>query len=364
METLVEHECVKNCGHSENGISAKAMEPLATCRLVNKAPLHGMKIVGICMDDDTSTKAQLREDTGPNSRGTMSAELSVLKFYADPSHRKKTYNKGLYKLFSAKISKRLGKYFASWSADMKCRAFEVMKEARLVPVLHSSGDHSKCHLSKDDWCLALRAKKAGKVYDRKPVFDINKPKDLKNLKLYEEYHSNMVTDDRLMELRHPFHTNINESLNMRSAEVAPKHKNFSRSNSLRYRIQHVIGVHNMGPKNFYLDVFKDLNIESSKILEVWLNSKETTRKRKKINRKKHESKRKRVHKRNAKTKEALLQERIKDPKVGTYGAGIGVHGEIKKRKRSIERSYCSCGGKAPHKNKSSKHCLLSKLETV
>ena len=184
----------------------------------------------------------------------------------------------------------------------------------------------------------------------------------------------MVTDERLNELRHPYHTNLNESLNMRCAEVAPKNKNFSRSNSLTWRIQHVVGVHNMGAYRYYVEVYRKLNIDPTYILELWLRKKEKTKNLKRKYREKPENKRKRVYKRNAKSKELLLQERCSDPKVGTYGAGIGAHGinETKdkentvgvvsqqKRKRSIPRMLCTCGGSQPHKNKSSKYCIFSK----
>ena len=78
-----------------------------------------MKCVGVCMDYDNSTKAQLGIDTGPNSPGCMSEEFAVTNYFADPSHRKKTYNKVLYTMFSSKIAQRLGKYFANWVSQLK-----------------------------------------------------------------------------------------------------------------------------------------------------------------------------------------------------------------------------------------------------
>ena len=173
-----------------------------------------------------------------------------------------------------------------------------------------------------------------------------------------EYHRKMVSSDKLLEMRHPFDTNGNESLNMRNAEVAPKHKNFSRTPSLKWRIQNVIGVHNSGYEKFYEDVFQKLQLHSTDVTKVWLLNKDKTRAYQNMLRKKPVNKRKRIHKRNHKSNEELLLERTKNPKIGTYGAGIGVHGSpIKKRKVTV-RGYCDCGGVQKHKNKNSKHCLL------
>ena len=68
-----------------------------------------------------------------------------------------------------------------------------------------------------------------------------------------------------------------------------------------------------------------------------------------------------------KNKEALLKEATRGPKEGTYKTGVSMkssqagdtRGEPKKRKR-IERARCDCGGKVPHKNKNSKHCIAPK----
>ena len=56
----------------------------------------------------------------------------------------------------------------------------------------------------------------------------------------------------------------------------------------------------------------------------------------------------------------LLLERIKNPKIGTYGAGIGVHGKPPKRRKVSNRKDCNCGGTQRHKNRNSKYCLINK----
>ena len=122
----------------------------------------------------------------------------------------------------------------------------------------------------------------------------------------------------------------------------------------------VVGVHNLGPKKFYKRVMDYLQVDSSIILLLWLEKKENRRHQQKKARKEPENKRKRVHKRNNKSKQMLYSERTSDPKVGTYGTGIGLVVE-KKRKTASTRAFCACGGTTPHKNKSSKHCLIPKF---
>ena len=109
------------------------------------------------MDDDTSTKAQLGVDTGPDSPGCMSEEFAVTNYFADPSHRKKTYNKVLYTIYSSKIAQRLGKYFANWVSQLKKSSIEKMRQYKMIPVFHACGDHSLCNGVEDTFCLAVKA---------------------------------------------------------------------------------------------------------------------------------------------------------------------------------------------------------------
>ena len=72
IEKLVGHESSKNCGHGPNGMLAKQMEQFAHCEIVREASDYGIRIDGICIDDNASTRSQMQEDKGPKSKGTMS----------------------------------------------------------------------------------------------------------------------------------------------------------------------------------------------------------------------------------------------------------------------------------------------------
>ena len=125
------------------------MESCGAVKLVKECPSKGIKVKGIVMNDDTSMKTQLGVDTGTDTPGCMTKESAVTKFYTNPSHRKKTYNNALYKLFDSKTAKRLGKYFKNLVSQTRNLLFEEMKKLKMVPLLHSCGDHTIYGCTKD-----------------------------------------------------------------------------------------------------------------------------------------------------------------------------------------------------------------------
>ena len=109
-------------------------------------------------------------------------------------------------------------------------------------------------------------------------------------------HEQFVTDEKLRQMIHPYNTQCNESLNMRLVELAPKHKNFSRTKALNYRVSMVVSHHNVGMNQFYRRVFKLLNLNLDPALEDRLVSKQKHKERKQIHDKKPEQKRVRKYK--------------------------------------------------------------------
>ena len=90
-----------------------------------------------------------------------------------------------------------------------------------------------------------------------------------------------TTDEQLLEMLHFFTTQGNESLNMRLVELAPKYKNYSRTKSLDYRQQMVIGHHNVGWHRYYAEVFIHVAINLSAHLALYLHRLDTRKKKKK-----------------------------------------------------------------------------------
>ena len=237
-----------------------------------------------------------------------------------------------------------------------------MHRLRKVPVLHAQGNHSLCCETKNDWCLASRAHKKGKPYNKKPIFNVDNPKHVKKIMMHEDYHMKMVSKKKQSEMRHEYNTQTNESLNMRAAEFAPKNKNFSRIDSLKYRIKNVIGIHNSGYLPFYIKLLAKMQVPVNIILHDWLENKDSSKQKATESNNKTSNKRKRAWKQSVKTKDELYIERTRGPKDGKYGSYIGVEGERQKRKASAHKN-CVCGAEVPHKNKNSRHFLFKKKTT-
>ena len=129
----------------------------------------------------------------------------------------------------------------------------------------------------------------------------------------------------------------------------------------------VIGHHNVRWHQYYAEVFIHLAIHLSDHLASYLHRLDTRKKKKKEYDSDPKNKARRKWKFDVKDKEALLKEATRGAKEGTYETGVamkssraeGTGGEPRKRKR-IERGWCDCGGKVPHKNKNSKHCIAPK----
>ena len=77
-----------------------------------------------------------------------------------------------------------------------------------------------------------------------------------------------------MELLHKWTTQYNESLKMRLVEVAPKHKNYSRTKVLDCRVNMITGHHNIGHHAYYTSVFSALNLIVDDGLDSWLMKKD------------------------------------------------------------------------------------------
>ena len=223
---------------------------------------------------------------------------------------------------------------------------------RMVPLMHNYGDHMLC----GTWCRAKKAKKEGKVYNVRPMFDVNNPKDIRTIQQIRQIILKFTTDECIKEMLHLWHTQLNESLNMRAGEVAPKYKNFSRTHSLRYRLMHVIGVNNFGYLKFYGKVINELGIVTPEQYRRWHKERDVANKRKKIHDNLFSVKRMRAHKINAKMNQAIFEERTNP---NEYGHGIRKNSKIKiPKKKQVgtkhksnakkDKVACDCGGGNGH----------------
>ena len=252
-----------------------------------------------------------------------------------------------------------------------------MKALKDVPILHATGDHSKCGA---EWCHAKKAQQENKPYNKKPQFV--SPQDDREIEQIRKIHESYTTDEKLRQMHHPWNTQLNESLNMRLAEYAPKHRHFSRSDTLQHRVHTVIAIHNLGYLAFYSRVFHLLDIHDCPFALEWYEKRDLRKQTQKAYDTKFETKRKRAHKADAKRKELIFEERTKTPKDGDYkvqnqdkesaqkrkkAATKGTDskaedqngGGEEKPKRRRSRKPCLCGKGGPHYNKNHKKCKFN-----
>ena len=189
----------------------------------------------------------------------------------------------------------------------------------MEPMNHVIGNHDLC----GSWCRGKQALNNKLSYNRPPMFDLCKKKDCKTYEAVKKEHEHFTTDEKLIEMLHPHSTQCNESLNMRLCELAPKHKNYSRTKSLDYRVDMVAGHHNVGHHSFYTQVFETLSLNVDSNLSSFLKAKDAKRRRKKEHDVKPESKRHRRYRWQAKDQAQLLKLETADAKMGTYESGIG-----------------------------------------
>ena len=326
IDGLCKHTCLKNF----DGYS-KSMECDAIVDLVSNAPKRlGCYIRSIVMDDDTNVRDNLEEDLGDKKSGRLEKCLAGITFYADPGHRKRTYQNHLFELVGGirkkgwmlrrKQAKQLAIHFAYFQQQIKGLTLEEAKIKCSAPMKHIIGNHEDC----GEWCTGKRAKMVGLRHNKPPMFDINLMTDRLTFEEVKKVFQHFTTEERLLEMLKFFTTNGNESLNMRLAELAPKYKNYSRTGTLDYRQQMVIGHHNLGMHLFYSEVFKHLTLHLSDHLASFLQHRDSLKKWKKEYDNDPKIKARRKWKYQAKDKETLLIEATRAPKEGTYETGVAM----------------------------------------
>ena len=255
-------------------------------------------------------------------------------------------------------AKKMGKDIGYWIAQAKSLTFSELEGNVEVPLNHWCGDHSNC----GDWCYSKKAEKEGKCDNKKPLFDVCDEADKISIEKVREIQEEFTTRKKLVQMHHPHATQLNESINMRIAEVAPKHKNFSRTGSLGYRISHVIGCHNDGSSYFFHRVLELLRITPSIVLAEWAKRKDQLRQSKILRDCTPKNKRKRAHKQEAREKHEIYLERTKTIKDGSYKSGVSCNPDAptSKGKKKWKRKPCLCGMGVEHFSSRYQLCKCNK----
>ena len=139
---------------------------------------------------------------------------------------------------------------------------------------------------------------------------------------------------------------------MRIAKCAPKHKHFSRSQSLFYRFSTTIAIHNLDLYLFMSDVLLLLNVTPSEVLLSYTTLNDKWKELKKVRDQDPKNKRKRAHKAKATSKHEILLERTVDIKLGTYKSGVLCETDGKRKKNA----RCPCRKGRPHSSSRYAEC--------
>jgi hypothetical protein len=351
-EPVPTHDCSKN--HTG---SSKSMEAIAGVKLLVEVAANGTPIARLVGDDDSSLSANMKHSyrvkidsnlmaetdwprgppTAKNSKGTKKPDHGMLPIscpevkqqLADPTHRTKCVGKAFFS--HATKSKKENKenltkqdcqrikvnhgYFIKTHCHLPLKE---MHDAAPSIINHHFNDHSVC----GKWCpyslflpeeerKELSEEESKKRYRSKIV----------HLPMYEKctaLMSRFITRECLAESAHPYHSQTNEALNQSVATYAPKHKNYSKTPSLKCRVSFAAGVHSVSMKGFVSSYCERVGIKTNSATKSFLERRNNEHINKAAYLKKLSVKRKRSRGKKLKQKEAFKSER-KETKQGiTY----------------------------------------------
>ena len=355
------NRCFYGAPHTEEACpknfdgSSKAMEPEAMLRMyVDMYNKYNVRLNALISDDDSSIKAKLRwsnEDyfthhgehptiisatTGKETRrpnkGRLPYPMQQPIFLADPNHRKKTLKKYLYELLKKKVADRhgvtkcdvirLGKNFAYMMRTLKYRDESEYVDAGKAVVEH----HFDCHDFCGDWCK--RSKQTAEQRLQSKKYYRCKTKDGKLYSALNNIIARFITLEALKEIGHGGDTQVNESLNNTISWLAPKNKTYGKSMSLTNRISIAIGVHSLGPMDYWRLLFNKLGMAVNEDTLYYLSSIDSTRAAKNARAKMNDYKAVRMkveHDNLQKHTEVAKKERAERDGVA-YESGVGMTG--------------------------------------
>jgi hypothetical protein len=246
----------------------------------------------VVTDDDSTMKARCRWSNadferlngyipqvpiskGPNKgklhdrpdNGLLRYPIPEPEFLADPAHRKKTFRNKLYAHKSkAKKAKenalhdvdiiRLTRNFAYMSRQLKDTPKDKWPSAGKAVVDHHFDKHDGC----GDFCRRKKELAEGSLQDGKQKVYRSIEKEPELYSLVCAILADYITMEKLEEIGHGFHTNVNESFNNLVAWIAPKNKVYSGSGSLVARIAIAIGMKLAGFEEFFRRLYQTMGI--------------------------------------------------------------------------------------------------------
>ena len=135
-----------------------------------------------------------------------------------------------------------------------------------------------------------------------------------------------------MEMLHTLDTQICEAINNALALLAPKYKNFTRTQSYEYRKSHVIGMHNEGMHTWFTSIFAALGIKLNRTTEKILTNSDTIKGKRQMKQASFEQRKKRAHGFAASVKNEILKQRTEGT---TYESNNYVNHIVNSGRRKV-----------------------------
>jgi hypothetical protein len=169
----------------------------------------------------------------------------------------------------------------------------------------------------------------------------------------------------LKEVAHGMDTQCNESFNNTASWLAPKNKVYCGSQSLHNRLSIALGINVLGFVGYFKRPFKLLGIAFTPDVQYYLQSKESTRKKRLDKLRLKDTKKNRLKKKYDQLKaDEVIAKRERSKRDGTYQKGIAMAGTSdeqgsQKRPRNKSRAGMVCPhcGKKGHTTIRSANCL-------
>jgi hypothetical protein len=215
---------------------------------------------------------------------------------------------------------------------------------------HHFNDHSKCS---KDWC---QWRPAGKKDPAENTKGVKRSSDNNKWKTCYEVFETYLTDAYLKQTYHGFDSQKNESLNLKVATVAPKHKCFSKTKSLMDRIALVVILDSIGADAGISRIIAKIRGRQRAALppntHAFLFAADKEAKRKKAYNAKPETKAHRAKKIQKQIKRKILEDKSAQKKGLYYYSGVVVAPETaeKKKKKKKKTADGGKGGAVRSKN--------------
>ena len=402
-----EHECPKNYIGSSKAMEADGA--LSLVKNLDKETNSKVYVESFVADDDSSIRAILRHPS-KRGRGRLPKHIREPKWLADPSHRTKVVANAIFALVKKTGSictnadaLRVKKYFGYMLKQARFGTIQEIIEKCKCVIEHLFNNHQFCD---ERWCVPsqiakqtkrehlpkdTRARSSSSPVETARSEDLppspisldpadnrqehkRTPNSFYRFKetdneLYHQMmnaYSKYTTPERLVKSLHPFHTQLNESLNKVVSNYCPKDRTYATTMSFHNRISIVIGCHNLGHSHFWKQVFNRLELSMTSDLLDNLSQRDQSKDRKRKYNAKREVKLKRIKVQNEKMQEMMKKQKLDEIRGATYKSGVALLDlvpsavskleEEKKDKENINCKLLGCNEEKKHKSNRSKNC--------